>query len=50
MRISTDGSTDTFSRLQFWTVAVALTGICVRGGQVGMRGNLGKCEVRKKLW
>lgn len=41
LSISTDGRTDTFSRYQFWGVAVALTGICVRGRQVGMQGNLG---------
>lgn len=41
LSIRTDGSTDTFSRYQFWTAAVALTGICVRGGHVGMRGDLG---------
>ena len=42
MNIRTDGRTDTFSMYQFWTVAVALTGICVRGGQAGMRADLGK--------
>ena len=43
MSIRTNGPTDTASRYQFWTVAVALTGICVRSGQSGTRDNLGKC-------
>lgn len=42
LSIRTDGRTDTFSRYQFWTVAVALTGVCVRSGQGGTRGDLGK--------
>lgn len=44
MTISTDGSTDTFSRYQIWGVAVALTGVCVRDGKAGMRDGLGECE------
>lgn len=42
LSILTDGSTDIYSRYQFWTGAVALTGVCVRGGQMGVRHGLGK--------
>ena len=42
LSIRTDGSTDTFSRFQFWSAAVALTGICVRGGQAGRTEDLGE--------
>lgn len=42
LSIRTDGATDTFARFQFWTVAVALTGVCVRSGQIGTRNHLGK--------
>lgn len=45
LSIRTAGPTDTFSRYQFWTVAVALTGVCVRNEQVGMRDGLGKSYV-----
>ncbi|CAF9927191.1 hypothetical protein IMSHALPRED_007149 [Imshaugia aleurites] len=41
LSIRTDGLTDTYSRYQFWTTAVALTGICVRSGRVGVRDHLG---------
>ena len=40
--IYTDGATDTFSRYQFWSVAVALTGVCVRNGQAGEQVHLGR--------
>lgn len=44
LTITDDGRPDTFSRYQFWTAAVALVGICVRGEQVGLRKNLGKSQ------
>ena len=45
LSIRTDGATDTSARFQFWTVAVALTGVCVRGGQMGTRDHLGKSPI-----
>ncbi len=49
LTISTDGRTDTAARYQFWTAAVALTGLCVKGGQAGMRTNLGESSIDTRI-
>ncbi len=48
LTILTDGPTDTFSRYQFWTAAVALTELCVKGGQAGLRTNLGESSINTR--
>ena len=49
LTISSDGFTDTAARYQFWSAAVALTGVCVRRGQIGRRIQLGECSLSLSL-